>query len=108
MGERAGINVQNPMLASLAKQERIRIQERVPAGLERAKVKGTKSGRAIGRPRTVFDRERARPLRRDGKSWGAIAHELGKNVTAIRRASREDPVAPPAMSKPSEGLSHGL
>jgi len=85
------------LLASLAKQERIRIQER-----------GTKSGRAIGRPRAVFDRERARQLRRDGKSWGAIAHELGKNVTAIRRACREDPVAPPAMSKPSGGLSHGL
>jgi DNA invertase Pin-like site-specific DNA recombinase len=96
------------LLASLAKQERVRIQERVRAGLERAKVKGTKSGRAIGRPRAVFDRERARQLRRGGKSWGAIARELGKNVTAIRRACREDPVAPPAMSKPSGGLSHGL
>jgi DNA invertase Pin-like site-specific DNA recombinase len=96
------------LLASLVKQERVRIQERVQAGLERARLKGTKSGSAIGRPKVVFDRERARQLRREGKSWGAIACELGKNVTAIRRACREDPVAPPAMSKPSGGLSHGL
>lgn len=78
--------------ASLAKQERVRIQERVQAGLERARVKGTKPGRAIGRPKVVFDRERARQLRREGKSWDAITRELGKNVTAIRRACREDPL----------------
>jgi hypothetical protein len=38
------------LLASLAQQARMRIQERVRAGLERAKVKGTGSGKAIGRP----------------------------------------------------------
>jgi DNA invertase Pin-like site-specific DNA recombinase len=34
-----------------AEFERAMIQARVKAGMERAKLKGTKSGRAIGRPR---------------------------------------------------------
>jgi DNA invertase Pin-like site-specific DNA recombinase len=81
------------LLASLAKQERIRIQERVRAGLERAKVKGTKSGRAIGRPKAVFDREQARRLRRDGHSWASIAREMVISLTAARRACRRSPFA---------------
>ena len=38
------------VMSSLAKQERLRHVERVQAGLERARIKGTKSGKAIGRP----------------------------------------------------------
>jgi DNA invertase Pin-like site-specific DNA recombinase len=37
--------------AWIAKQERIRISERVRAGLERARKNGTKTGQPIGRPR---------------------------------------------------------
>lgn len=93
------------LLASLAKQERVRIQERVRAGLERARVRGTKSGRAIGRPELIFDRERARQLRREGGSWTAIARELGISTNAARRACRD--VVPRCMSKPSEGVRYG-
>jgi DNA invertase Pin-like site-specific DNA recombinase len=95
------------LLASLAKQERIRIQERVRAGLERAKVNGTKSGRAIGSPKAVFDREQARTLRREGHSWASIAREMGISVTAARRACRGSPFVPGALSKPSQGVPHG-
>lgn len=61
------------ILAAIARQERIRVVERIQAGLERAKAKGTRSGRPIGRPRCVFDRKRAREMRKSGMSFGAIA-----------------------------------
>ena len=40
--------------AWIAKQERIRISERVRAGLSRARALRTRSGRMIGRPRVLF------------------------------------------------------
>jgi DNA invertase Pin-like site-specific DNA recombinase len=45
--------------AWIAKQERLRITDRVNAGIARARLHGTKSGAAIGRPRVVFDRTQA-------------------------------------------------
>jgi DNA invertase Pin-like site-specific DNA recombinase len=42
------------ILGTIAKQERIRLSERVKAGLARAKRQGTRTGRKIGRPRVVF------------------------------------------------------
>jgi DNA invertase Pin-like site-specific DNA recombinase len=74
------------LLASLAKQERVRISERVRAGLMRAKQNGTRSGRSIGRPRVVFHRDRALELRRQGFSWRKIAKTVGVSSTTIRRA----------------------
>ena len=41
------------ILAAIAKQERVRLRERVLAGLDRAREKGTRSGNAIGRPRIL-------------------------------------------------------
>jgi DNA invertase Pin-like site-specific DNA recombinase len=46
------------IIAAMAQLERRVIQERVIAGLEHARARGTKSGSAIGRPRAVFDRAR--------------------------------------------------
>src|ERR1700686_761126 len=60
------------LLASLAKQERVRISERVRAGLLRAKQLGTRTGRPIGRPKAVFSRQRALELRATSLSWRAI------------------------------------
>ena len=45
------------ILGTIAKQERLRISQRVRAGLERARISGTRSGKAIGRPRKVLDPE---------------------------------------------------
>jgi DNA invertase Pin-like site-specific DNA recombinase len=74
------------LLASLAKQERVRISERVRAGLTRAKQYGTRSGRSIGRPRALFQRDRALELRRQGLSWRNIAKTIGVSPSTIRRA----------------------
>ena len=74
------------LLASLTKQERVRISERVRAGLTRARQYGTRSGRSIGRPRALFRRDRALELRRQGLSWSKIAKIIGVSPTTVRRA----------------------
>lgn len=75
------------LLASLAKQEQIRISERVRAGLHRAKVGGTRTGNPIGRPRAVFRRDQIPDLRdHQGLSWSAIARQLRVSVASVRRA----------------------
>src|ERR1035437_1560316 len=60
------------ILAVIAKQERVRLSERVHAGLARAKS----AGRVGGRPRAVFDRAKAQQLRDDGLSIAKIAAQL--------------------------------
>jgi DNA invertase Pin-like site-specific DNA recombinase len=77
------------LLASLAKQERVRIQERVRAGLERSKQYGTRSGKPIGRPKAIFRRDLIPGLRRDGLSWREISLRTGATVAAVRRAYLE-------------------
>ena len=70
--------------AWIAKQERLRITERVNAGIARAKLHGTKSGAAIGRPRAVFDRAAVVELRASGRSWREIATALGVSTGTAR------------------------
>ena len=73
------------ILATIAKQERIRLSERVVAGLERAR----KQGRVGGRPRKQYERDedakRIRQLREDGQSLQEIADELGGSKSDIAR-----------------------
>jgi DNA invertase Pin-like site-specific DNA recombinase len=71
--------------AWIAKQERMRISDRVRAGLERARKNGTKTGQPIGRPRAVFDREQIVALRAQNVSWPEIAQKVGASVRTIRR-----------------------
>lgn len=73
------------LLASLARQERIRIKERVRAGLDRARLKGTKSGLAIGRPKAIFDRGKVAELHAQGRSLRQIANETGVSYGSVRR-----------------------
>jgi len=73
------------ILASVAKQERVRLSERTVAGLERAKAKG----RVGGRPRVVCDRERVIVLHRGGSSLGKIAAELKLSKTSVSRMVAE-------------------
>lgn len=72
--------------AWIAKQERVRISERVRAGLERARAQGTRSGKPVGRPKVVLDRSKAVELRNLGKPWREIALTFGVGVTTVRRA----------------------
>jgi DNA invertase Pin-like site-specific DNA recombinase len=73
------------ILATIAKQERVRLSERVTAGLERARAKG----RVGGRPRIRRDRDKdakiIRRLRDEGQSYSEIADELGRSRSDIAR-----------------------
>lgn len=73
------------ILASVAKQERIRISERTVAGLQRAR----KQGRVGGRPRVVTDRQKVAQLRAAGKSLGEIAASMGLSKSTVARITRE-------------------
>jgi len=77
------------LLASLAKQERTRIRERVKAGLDRARLKGTRSGRPIGRPRVIFRRDRVTELREQGLSLRDIARKTGVSYGSVRRTLQQ-------------------
>jgi DNA invertase Pin-like site-specific DNA recombinase len=72
------------IIAAMAQLERRVIQERVIAGIEHAKARGTKSGAAIGRPHVVFDRARVLELRHAGRSWRQIAAALGISTGTAR------------------------
>lgn len=71
------------ILAALAKQQRVRISENTVAGLARAAITGTRSGKAIGRPKREFDVEAARKLVAE-TSFYAAAKELGIPITTLR------------------------
>ncbi|MEO6623866.1 MAG: recombinase family protein [Burkholderiaceae bacterium] len=88
-----GINTTTPagkalfgMMGVFAEFERGMIQERVRAGLARAKAKGTKSGNAIGRPSvSAAIEDRIRELRADGMGMLRIAREAGCGVSVVQR-----------------------
>ena len=69
------------IMATLAKQERIRVSERTLAGLETARAKG----KVLGRPRKVFDRERLVQLRKAGWSLGQLSKEFRISRTHVAR-----------------------
>jgi DNA invertase Pin-like site-specific DNA recombinase len=73
------------ILAAVAQFERELIRERVSAGMRAAKVHGTKTGNAIGRPRRVFDRAEVVRLRAAGLSIERVARQMRIGVgTAVR------------------------
>ena len=74
------------ILGVIAKPERVRISERVRAGLDRARVEGTRSGRPVGRPRVIFRDDQVFELRNQGQSWRQISKQCGVGVTTVRRA----------------------
>jgi DNA invertase Pin-like site-specific DNA recombinase len=86
----------------LAKEERLRISLRTKAGIARAKVKGTRSGKPVGRPfasaafaspasRTGLE-DRCRQLRATGLSFKKIGQQLGVSVGYAHKAIRADAV----------------
>jgi len=72
------------MMGVFAEFERTMIQERVHAGLRRAKA----NGKVLGRPRTLTPKQaaRIRTLRADGMSFRKIAKETRKSLGAVQRA----------------------
>jgi len=75
------------MLGVFAEFERSMIRERVLAGMARARISGTKSGRAIGRPPVTDDtKEAIQTLLQAGQSERAIVQQLGVSKGSIGRA----------------------
>lgn len=69
------------ILATLAKQERIRLSERVRSGLERAKA----NGKRLGPPKMDLDVDRIKELRSAGWAYLKIAEELDVSVGTVYR-----------------------
>ena len=75
------------LLATMAKQERIRISERVRAGLSRARREGKRLGRPALR---TFDRDEIkeiRQLRRSGASVRGLAIRFGTTQYIVSKLS---------------------
>ena len=69
------------LAAWMARMERERIQERIRAGLRRAKEAGRRSGPKY----RVWDVAAARRMRADGMSWRKIAAKLNVPLPTVRR-----------------------
>jgi DNA invertase Pin-like site-specific DNA recombinase len=69
------------ILAAIAKQERIRLSERVHAGLRRARAQG----KVLGRPKAAVRPERVLRLRERGLTIRQIAAETGVSTMTVQR-----------------------
>ncbi len=75
------------LLAALANQERIRLSERVAAGLARAR----KEGRIGGRPKVIVSTSKIRKLAEQGLSAVQIGQRLGvSRMTITRRLTAQE------------------
>ena len=85
------------VLGAVAELERSLICERVRAGLRNARAKG----KCLGRPRVSADASTIASLRAQGRSWSAIARELGISKTTAMRslsARSKNPAPEPAAT----------
>jgi DNA invertase Pin-like site-specific DNA recombinase len=71
------------VLGAVAELERSLIVERVKAGLRNARAKGKR----LGRPPKTVDAPTVARLRKQGRSWRAIASQLGVGLATLHRAS---------------------
>lgn len=70
--------------------ERGLIQERVRAGIKRAKDSGTKSGLPIGRPKLDDKlRDKIKRLRQEGLSVAKVAEQVGVGRSTVKRIQKE-------------------
>src|SRR3982751_3363017 len=69
------------ILATIAKQERIRLSERTIAGLEKAR----RQGRVGGRPRVVVNRDKVVEMDADGMTMREIGDDLGISAASVCR-----------------------
>jgi DNA invertase Pin-like site-specific DNA recombinase len=74
------------MLSVFSEFERSIIRERVVAGVARAKVKGTRSGKPIGRPRVAAHLRTAirNAYAAGGVGLRAVAQQFGVGVETVR------------------------
>ena len=69
------------ILATIAKQERVRLSERTIAGLQKAR----KEGRVGGRPGVIVDRAKVERLAKTGKRLAEIADAVGTSKSTVHR-----------------------
>ena len=72
------------ILATIAKQERVRLAERTRAGLERVR----REGKRLGRPTARVDAAAIRALRASGASWSEIARNTGLSRGTVQKVCR--------------------
>jgi DNA invertase Pin-like site-specific DNA recombinase len=70
------------IFASIAEFERELIRERVRSGIAAARARG----KQLGRPPCQVDVSKVAALRAEGRSWRAVARELGIGVATARAA----------------------
>jgi DNA invertase Pin-like site-specific DNA recombinase len=70
------------IIGAMAEFERSLIRERVRAGLRNARAKGKR----LGRPKADVDVARVKELRNSGRSWRAIAKQMGLGLGTVVRA----------------------
>ena len=67
------------ILATVAKQERVRLSERTIAGLQRSRA----AGRIGGRPKVICDRSKVIEMHKDGVSLGQIAKQMSVSKSTV-------------------------
>jgi putative DNA-invertase from lambdoid prophage Rac len=72
------------LLASISEFERDLLRERIKSGVAHARSKGTKSGRAIGRP-TFAKLSDVEQLLQEGQSIRQVANEMGISKTTVMK-----------------------
>ena len=72
----------------LNEQELKRDSKRIKLGMESARVHGTRSGKPIGKPAKIPDKETVGLLRKEKKSWGEIAGIFHMDVSTLYRYRR--------------------
>src|SRR3954454_5791544 len=70
------------LMATLARQERLRLSERTKAGLQRAR----RAGKVLGRPRVEVDILKLRTLQNSGHSLRKIAKKTGLSLSTVVRS----------------------
>ena len=74
------------VMASLAKVERQKISERTKAGLERARARGKRLGRA---PFSALNSEKLRMALDAGQNWHAASIATGIPYSTVKKHARE-------------------
>ncbi len=89
------------IIGAMAELERNVIRERVLAGMEYARHHGTKTGKAIGRPKRIFDRAEVFRLRASGLSIERIAGQMRVGVGTVVRVIQAHQTEPASFQNPS-------
>jgi len=78
------------MLSAISEFEAQTLRERMEAGIEWAKLHGTKSGKPMHRPKVEINWDRVKEIRKNGGSWSYAGREIGVTAATILKRAREE------------------